>query len=142
MKKQLRKLTLQERMALSQHEVDSKSKQICKRLIEMPEFFQAQTVKFFIGLRNEVATCEAILKALSLGKRVVVPITDIPNRKLTPSQIFNYPEELHPGAYGILEPRPEAVRPVPPQEIDLVGIPGVAFDQKGNRLGFGGGFYD
>lgn len=119
MKKQLRKEVLQERMALSQPEVDSRSKQICARLAQMPEFSQAQTVKFFIVLRNEVATGEAILKALSLGKRVVVPITDVPNRKITPSQIFHYPEDLQPGAYGILKPRLECVRPVPPQKLIL-----------------------
>ncbi len=142
MKKQLRKDVLRERMALSHEEVSSGSRQICERLMQMPEFTQAGTVMFFIDFRNEVATGEAIKTTLKLGKRVVVPITDIPNRKLTPSQIVHYPEDLQSGAYGILEPRPECVRPVPPQEIDFVAVPGVAFDVRGNRLGYGGGFYD
>ncbi|MFZ3170397.1 MAG: 5-formyltetrahydrofolate cyclo-ligase [Carboxydocellales bacterium] len=142
MKQQLRKDVLRERMALSPAEVSSRSSKICAQLMQMPQFNQARTVMFFIDFRNEVTTGEAIKAIIALGKRVVVPITDIPNRKLTPSQIVHFPEDLQSGAYGILEPKPECVRPVPPQEIDFVAVPGVAFDVQGNRLGYGGGFYD
>ena len=48
-------------------------------------------------------------------------------------------EDLAPGAFGILEPRGEVV---PPEEIDLVLCPGLAFDRRGGRLGYGGGYYD
>lgn len=142
MKKQLRKDILAERMALRKEEVASKSQSICDRLVAMPEFHKAETVMFFIDFRNEVATGQAIKSALEMGKRVVVPITHVKERLLTPSQILDYPGDLQVGTYDIMEPRPDRVRPVPPGEIDFVAVPGVAFDLKGNRLGYGGGFYD
>ncbi|ORJ57124.1 5-formyltetrahydrofolate cyclo-ligase [Geothermobacter hydrogeniphilus] len=142
MKKQLRKNVLRERMELNSHEVAARSRAVCERLLQMPEFCRAETVKFFISFRNEVATGDVIRQALDFGKRVVVPVTDVVGRKMVPSRIERYPQDLHPGAFGILEPAAEKVCPVSPREIDFVAVPGVAFDLAGNRLGYGGGFYD
>ena len=73
---------------------------------------------------------------------MVVPITDKANKALIPSEIIHFPEDLRPGTWGILEPAPDKIRPVDPKELDLVVVPGVAFSPDGDRLGYGGGFYD
>jgi len=69
-------------------------------------------------------------------------ITDRANTALIPSELKDFPGDLTSGTWGILEPKADRVRPVDPQEIDLVVVPGVSFDPNGNRLGYGGGFYD
>ncbi|MDA8233566.1 MAG: 5-formyltetrahydrofolate cyclo-ligase [Clostridia bacterium] len=142
MKGELRKDILRLRKGLANEEVAAKSFVVAERLFNLPEFIRAKTIMFYLDFRNEVKTGKMIEKALELGKRVVVPITDTKNIKLIPSEILDFPGDLVPGTWGILEPKPECVRPVAAGDIDLVVVPGVAFDTKGNRLGYGGGFYD
>ncbi|MHB1043297.1 MAG: 5-formyltetrahydrofolate cyclo-ligase [Eubacteriales bacterium] len=141
-KSELRKIVVKERNTLSSSLVTQKSANITEKIMDLEEYRRAGTIMVYIDFRNEVETGGLIRAALADGKRVVVPVTDIPGKKLTPSRLLSYPGDLAPGAWGILEPRPEFLRPVSPEEIDLVVVPGVAFDGKGNRLGYGGGFYD
>jgi 5-formyltetrahydrofolate cyclo-ligase len=141
-KNELRRNVIARRKALPKEVVREKSAAIAKQTLELVEYKNAGTVMTYVDFRNEVQTAEIINHALQNGKRLVVPITDIPNKRLIPSQLINYPDDLTPGTWNILEPKPERVRPVAPEEIDLVIVPGVAFDTAGNRLGYGGGFYD
>lgn len=141
-KNKIRKEKLQERLALSPEEVTGKSGRILKRLLQLDEYRRAGTLMIYLDFRKEVQTGELIKHSMEHGKKVVVPVTDMKNRRLIPSLLIDYPEDLAPGAWGILEPDPGCIRPLNPQEIDLVVVPGVAFDEKGNRLGYGGGFYD
>lgn len=141
-KSELRKDVVKERVALPPALVTQKSASITEKIIDLEEYRRAGTIMVYVDFRNEVETAALIRAALAAGKRVAVPVTDIPGKKLTPSRLLDYPGDLVPGAWGILEPRAEFFRPVRPEEIDLVVVPGVAFDEKGNRLGYGGGFYD
>jgi 5-formyltetrahydrofolate cyclo-ligase len=141
-KNELRKNVIAGRNALSGRDVAEKSKIIAGRIMKLKEYQNALTVMAYIDFRNEVQTEAIIQDALRKGKRVAIPITDIRNKKLIPSLLENYPGDLAPGTWGILEPKPGCIRPVEPGEIDLVIVPGVAFDTAGNRLGYGGGFYD
>lgn len=142
LKSELRKNVLKDRGALSPAEVAAKSARIIERLLGMDEYRRASTIMVYIDFRNEVQTGELVQRAMAAGKRVAVPVTDIAGRRLTPSLLADFPGDLHPGAWGILEPKPECLRPLAPEELDLVVVPGVAFDEQGNRLGYGGGFYD
>lgn len=142
MKKELRKNILKERMSLTSAEVKNRSTVIAQQLFNMAEYQTSQTIMLYLGFRNEVATDEIIHKSLEANKRILIPITDLANTRLIPSELLDYPGDLTTGTYGILEPKAQCVRPVDPQEIDLVLVPGVAFDPQGNRLGYGGGFYD
>ena len=139
-KKALREDVINKRMALSPVEVKQKSASIKDKVCAMDEFKDAQKVMLYVDFRNEVQTGEMIIQALKEGKRVFVPITDIKNRKLYPTEISKYPEDLVEGTWGILEPKKGSI--IEPDKIDLVIVPGVAFDNLGNRLGYGGGFYD
>lgn len=141
-KKELRKKILALRDALPLEERQRKSKSIHSRLFSLPEFVAAKTVAFFVSFRGEVLTESMIREALALGKIVAVPITDLTDRRLKFSRITDYTTDLAAGTWGILEPKPDCIRYVSLEEIDLVITPGVLFDLKGSRIGYGGGFYD
>jgi len=138
----LRKTVLKERRSLSPAEVTGKSNLIVNKALAMEEYLQASTVMVYLDFRNEVQTGTLVLRSMAVGKRVVVPATDINNYRLIPSLLEKFPGDLQPGNWGILEPKPDCLRPVEPTEIDLIFVPGVAFDLNGNRLGYGGGYYD
>ncbi len=142
MKKQLRKEIIAARMSQPDDVVAEKSARIARKVKDLPEFQKAGLIMFYLDFRKEVATGELIKYCLESGKRVVIPITDAKNIRLIPSEIQDFPGDLTSGTWGILEPKPECVRPVAPVEIDFVIVPGVSFDVHGNRLGYGGGFYD
>ena len=80
--------------------------------------------------------------ALEVGKRVLLPRVDRDARMLELREVRSLVEDIAPGRWGILEPRPEVCALVDPRELDWVLVPGVAFDKTGGRLGYGGGFYD
>ncbi|HPU01831.1 MAG: 5-formyltetrahydrofolate cyclo-ligase [Firmicutes bacterium] len=141
-KRALRKEILARRDRLSASEIAAWSKAIARRLLELPPYREAGTIMFFLSFGSEVDTGEMIEESLARGKRVLVPKTVPEERRLIPSELLDCAKDLAPGAYGIREPRPEALRPVAPCQIDLLIVPGVAFDLKGNRLGYGGGYYD
>ena len=92
-----------------------------------------------MSTNKEVRTEAAVRDALAAQKKVVVPISDLDNERILPSKLESL-DALRPGAYGILEPilREE----VKAGEIGLVIVPGLAFDEEGNRIGYGMGFYD
>lgn len=142
MKKQLRKEIIAARMAQADEAVTEKSTRITEKVIGLPEFRNAGLIMMYLDFRNEVATGGLIRYCLENGKRVVVPVTDTKNIRLIPSEVLNFPDDLTAGTWGILEPKAGCLRPVDPSEIDLVIVPGVSFDKRGNRLGYGGGFYD
>lgn len=141
-KKELRKKKLALRDNLPLEERCKKSKSIHTRLFSLPEFVSARTVAFYVSFKSEVLTETMIKQSLSLGKTVVVPITDLANKRLTLSRLVDYGDDLAPGTWGIMEPKPDRINLVNVEEVDLVVTPGVVFDQKGGRIGYGGGFYD
>lgn len=141
-KSEIRKEALKARLALSPAEVRQKSALILKQLMALEEYRRAAILMVYLDFRNEVRTGKFIRQSIEQGKKVAVPVTDLSSKRLVPSLLINYPEDLAPGTWGILEPAPGCLRPLKPDEIDLVLVPGVAFDEKGNRLGYGGGFYD
>lgn len=141
-KKELRRKILALRDVLPLEERQRKSRSIHSHLFSLPEFITAKTVAFFVSFRSEILTESMIEEALSLGKVVVVPITDLIHRKLTFSRIIDYTTDLAPGTWGILEPKPDCIRPLALEEIELIITPGVVFNHKGSRIGYGGGFYD
>ena len=141
-KKTLRKKFLALRDALPLEERQKKSIAIQKHLFSLPEFVAAKTVALFVSFKSEVLTESMIRDAISLSKIVVVPITVLTKRKLVFSRLIDFTEDLSPGTWGILEPRPACIRPVEPEGIDIMITPGAVFDRTGNRIGYGGGFYD
>lgn len=139
----LRKKIFTLRDSLSAAEILARSRGIAAALAGLPFYRERDlTIMFFLSFRSEVETREMVEDNLDRGNRVLIPKSEPAERKLIPSQLLDFEKDLAPGFYGIPEPGPGALRPVEPREIDLLIVPGVAFDLRGNRLGYGGGYYD
>ena len=96
---------------------------------------------FYAAIRSEVQTEHMIVEALDMGKTVLLPKVNSQDKRLT-KHVINGLHEMTPGYMGIPEPNVSEDRKVKLNEIDIVVIPGTGFDKKGNRLGYGGGYYD
>lgn len=141
-KDDLRKKILALRRSQSIAQVEIVSSLIQKRILFLPLFKSAKAILFYLASKDEVQTKELIRKALSLSKKVGVPLVDPERKQIIPSWIRDIDQELTIGFRGILEPKKSCIRIFDSQELDLIIVPGVAFDPKGHRLGLGGGFYD
>ena len=134
MKKHLRQKALQRRAALSEAEREAYSEKIVGKIRALPEFQNAKTVLLYRAIKNEVSL-DALAK--EPGKRFLYPHCE-PDGSMT--ALCPKGEAWRIGAHGIEEPADAET--VPPEEIDLVIVPCVGFDENGNRLGWGGGCYD
>jgi 5-formyltetrahydrofolate cyclo-ligase len=141
-KKALRKKIIALRDLLTPAEIKEKSALIAENLYSLPAYAQADKIMFFIDFGSEVSTRSMVEETIKRGKVALAPKALPETREMIPSQILNWDADLAPGAYNIPEPCESALRPCKPEEIDLLIVPGVAFDLKGNRLGYGGGYYD
>ncbi|HEX9781059.1 MAG TPA: 5-formyltetrahydrofolate cyclo-ligase [bacterium] len=119
-----------------------KSNAIWRQVRRLTAFRRAATVCCYVALPYEVQTWQMIEGMLAQGKRVVVPIVSRRSRVLRLCEIREPDTELVPGAFGVLEPRRGARRTVPGRRVDLVLVPGLAFDRRGGRLGHGHGYFD
>jgi len=140
-KTRLRKKLMKIRSDLSKSEVFGKSNQIKRRFFEMDELKHAHAILFYVSYDNEVYTHDMIKESLSTGKKVVVPITDTEKHCLILSRLNNW-NDLEYGTYSILEPKKNCIDEVSLDEVDVIIVPGVAFDESGNRIGHGVGYYD
>lgn len=136
-KEGIRREILKLRAAHPESERLSKSAEIEKRLFSIDEFAKAKTVLFYASKSDEVLTRGIIVRTLSAGKRAALPV--VREQDLVLAEIRSF-EGLVGGKFGILEPK--VVVPVEPGEMEAVIVPGVAFDERGNRIGFGKGYYD
>ncbi len=141
-KRELRRQILSKRDALSEGEIREKSHAIRSFLFSLPEFDAARAILYFVSFRSEVSTEEMIRASLARGMVVVVPLADLKGKRLHLYRLEDFDRDLSPGTWGIPEPSPHRARPFHLEEVDLVITPGVAFDERGARVGYGGGFYD
>ena len=108
----------------------------------MTAFRRAKFVGCYVALPYEVQTWRMIEAMLSQGKRVAVPVVQPGSKRLQLSEVRDPNAELIPGAFGVWEPVRSAFRPVDPKDLDLMLVPGLAFDRTGHRLGHGLGYFD
>ena len=119
-----------------------KSRLVKDKLFNLAEFKKAEYVMFYIAKNNEVQTDFMIAEAKTIGKKIVVPVTLKKEKRIIASLVEDFEKELTLGPYGISQPQNKYIREISSEKIDLVVVPGLAFDQRGNRLGRGGGYYD
>ncbi len=128
------------RAALTDH--DRRSERITRQLQWLPEYESAESVAFYVDVRDEVRTRPLLAQECQQRTRVIaVPYCDGAELRLV--QIDSL-DDLVFGKFGILEPRTN-IRQSSAVEIagiDVVIVPGVGFDRAGNRLGYGAGYYD
>jgi 5-formyltetrahydrofolate cyclo-ligase len=141
-KVRIRKAILAKRRSLSVTDCLKKSHMIKEKLFNMPELKGSAKVLFYMGLPKEVQTKDMAREAIALGKEVILPRIVPSGDTLMLSEVKDIDSELEKGLFGILEPKEEFFRPVALAEVNLVILPGVAFDLMGHRIGFGKGFYD
>lgn len=133
----------------AQENKDEISAQACQKFMALPEYQRAKTAMWYIDCRSETRTKPQLLEEVARGeKKVIVPYcTEDENgeNKLGLWWMESL-EEMVVGKWNILEPpkdlwgNPE--KEVEPEDLDIIMVPGVGFDQKGGRMGNGQGYYD
>jgi len=117
------------------------SEKLRARLREQPFFGSAGLILFFAPLPCEIDVWPLLEESLAAGKIVALPRFDPASQSYIAGRVQDLKEEIVTGRFHIREPAAGCVA-IPPENLDLVLVPGVAFDWNGRRLGRGGGFYD
>lgn len=138
---QTMKKTIRHEVRLKKKEITEQKRQelgnrIYETLIKLPEFIEANSISIYVDFNQEVPTRAMIELAWKLGKEVASPVVE---NGIMEFYCYHSMEDLKPNDYGILEPC-KKYGTVSPNS--LVIMPGVAFDENRNRIGYGGGFYD
>lgn len=136
-KRALRREVLAARDALTAEERAARSEAITRRLLALPEMRNAHTALVFWSFGSEVDTGTLIDRLLAGGARVALP--RVAGSEVEPAGYVRG-DPLRGTNFGAMEP--EGGSQLDPSDLDLVVVPGVAFDREGNRVGYGGGFYD
>jgi 5-formyltetrahydrofolate cyclo-ligase len=141
-KKKVRQDILKKLNSHKEEERLKKSSKIAQKLFLLKEYIKAKTVLFYLSFDGEVDTVRMIKKSIEKGKLVAVPVVRKQTREIIPSLLKDYDRELTRGPHGTRHPKEEYIRPISLTTLDLVVVPGLAFDEAGNRLGRGLGYYD
>ncbi|MEM7476926.1 MAG: 5-formyltetrahydrofolate cyclo-ligase [Planctomycetota bacterium] len=127
----------------AQENKDAVSTEIVNGFMALPEYAAANTVMFYVDVRDEVRTRQALPEAIQGNKRIVIPYCVDGELELFHLESI---DELDIGMYKILEPKSELrtveSKRLAPEDLDLIMVPGVAFDKTGGRTGHGKGYYD
>ena len=136
-KQTLRRQIRIKKRAMTEEEIASASERLGEKFLSSPLYEQAKTIYGYLPYNQEVRTVPMLQRALDDGKRVAVP------KCYGDEMRFIYLEDLSQvenGYCGI--PEPIADEPIADDPTALVLMPGMAFTQRGDRMGYGGGFYD
>ncbi|MBC1978122.1 5-formyltetrahydrofolate cyclo-ligase [Listeria marthii] len=139
-KRLIREKILRNLNSIDKVEHRERSIKLAEKLFLLPEWRNAKIIGITLARHPEIETETIILQAKKEGKTVLIPKTYYPSRKME----FKKMNSAHPLAkskFGILEPN-ELAETVDKEAIDLLIVPGVAFNKEHYRIGFGGGFYD
>ena len=138
----LRKRFAEKRARMDRETLEIKSSEILEHFFALEQYKNSGSVHTFIGnMPGEVLTGELITRALSEGKRILVPIHKGNDDSPSHSELFDL-EDLEQTAFGLLEPAENKITVAKPGDAELIVVPCLAVDRNGNRLGMGSGFYD
>ena len=141
-KKLLRKFMLDTRGDLSPDTVRRDSARIRDRLLTLDAFREAGSVMLYVPARKEVDTWPLLEHFWRRGSQVLLPRCCDGRTGVMDAYAVTSPLELGPGCFGLVEPRSDLARLVADPRPEVILVPAVAFDRRGYRLGFGGGYYD
>ena len=125
---------------LSEADAHRLSLKACDHVAGADFFASALTVMLYLPMPRELDVTPLALRCFQLGKTVCAPRLNWDHGRMTAVEVHGFDDKFEVRRHGVREPLEG--RPVPPAEIDLVIVPGLAFDASGERLGRGGGFYD
>lgn len=137
----LRKQIIEHMNSLSEEQYTTLSEQIAVSLYAQKEWAEAKTIGITLSMDNEVNTYPIIEKAWEEGKKVVVPKCNKGTRAMSFRKISKF-DQLETVYMNLREPIPALTDEVNADEIDLQIVPGVAYTERGERIGYGGGYYD
>ena len=142
-KERLRKRVLAVRMGLDRSQAEVSGQAILDRVLGLEAYRRAKLVHTYVSSKeNEVDTRALIGTCFAQGKRVAVPVV-MPGTKTLAHALIDGLDQLVVGPWGLAQPDPaEATWLSAEAQIDLVVVPGLAFDRRGHRIGWGGGYYD
>ena len=130
----------------AQSDKENLSQIICNKFLAQAAYQQADTVMWYLHCRSEVRTLNFLIAELESSKNCVIPYCTIDQKGQNKLGLWLLESlsELSPGTWGILEPSKSrwGEKEVSPELLDLIMVPGVAFDYQGGRLGNGAGYYD
>lgn len=139
-KQEIRKKILEKRKNLDIEFIRKFSFEIIKKLKDLKEYQEANNILFYVSAKNEVDTIFLIKELLqNRQKNVLVPY--LSDEKIKLSKLNNF-LDLEPGSFGIPEPKKEKIIGFDKEKLDLIIVPGISFDSKGNRCGYGYSYYD
>lgn len=138
-KREIRRKMLALRRALSDDEAVKKAESLTSWILTLPEYKKAKRIMAFLAMKGEANLDGLIARALSDGKEVYVPVC-LPERQMEAGRLLDMDHFVR-GPLGLRD-LPKSYETVSPEKLDLVLVPGVACDRKGNRLGMGAGYYD
>ena len=139
-KKALRSKIIADRRKLTDNYRQRASNRMMTVFCALPDFKEPRKVLCYASMADEVQIRPLMEKWLSLGVTVALP--HITGKGQMEAVSFTDIDSLVEGEYGILTPDLEKGEIIPPDELDLIIVPGIAYDTRGERLGMGGGFYD
>ena len=140
LRKEIRRKKLKERAALPPGIRQHAEAGIAQRLFSCALYQEAEEVFCYASYGSETDTSRIIEESLRLGKGTAVP--KVSGERRMEFYYISSMDELVPGYRGIPEPEGREGTEALPGRDALIILPGAAFDRKGNRLGYGGGFYD
>ena len=140
----LRKEVLAKRDGLTDYERRTKSERIIQQLLYLDKLISCTSILLYVNFRSEVHTAHLLDELIRMKKTVSVPKTYSREQRLAPIVITDPGRQLAPGYCNIPEPISEIIttNQFPADDLDLVIVPGSVFDERGGRLGYGGGYYD
>jgi 5-formyltetrahydrofolate cyclo-ligase len=141
-KEQIRKDVVNALSGLTEKQRAEKTKSIESRLFGFANFLEARIVLLYIDGENEVRTKTILKGAYAFNKIVLLPAFESERLRVTTFKVDHPEKDLVPGPRGVAQPNPARCKQVPFQKIDIAIVPGVAFDEKGARIGSGHGYYD
>jgi 5-formyltetrahydrofolate cyclo-ligase len=139
-KAQLRSRLLAARSGLAGPVRAEASASICRQLLALPEVADARALIGYAAFGSEVSIDEVLVAALDRGAGVLLPWVE--GAELGIARVRDLEADLAPGWRGVREPRASGRRPARPDRVEAALVPGVGFDRRGNRLGYGGGHFD
>ncbi len=141
LKADLRARALARRAAMPSLDRSDASRRITERVLSHSDYQSASTILVYATMRGEVDTAAICGQALADGKVVAYPLVDWTDETLHAVRMVD-PARLAPGRWGLPEPPPDQREPVDHATLELVLVPGVAFDRAGRRMGYGRGMFD
>jgi 5-formyltetrahydrofolate cyclo-ligase len=127
---------------LAESDIAKKVSAIEDRLFEFANFLESKIALLYVSGDNEVQTKNIIKRAYSYNKIIVLPAFNPKTFEMELMKVDKFAQELKPGPRGVPQPNADRCKIVPIDRIDIAIIPGIAFDEKGGRIGTGRGYYD